>query len=111
MRRRPSFSVMVLNAAAFSTVAFLLLPIPIIILSSFNSSQYLAFPPSGFSMQWYRRLLERPEWARSFATSVSVASLCTVISIALGVPAALALVRGRFPAKEVAYALILSPMI
>jgi putative spermidine/putrescine transport system permease protein len=90
---------------------FLLLPIAIIIPSSFNASQYIAFPPSGLSLQWYQRLVERPEWGRAFATSVSVASLCTLITVGLGVPAALALVRGRFPAKELAYGLILSPMI
>jgi len=92
-------------------ILFLLIPIGIIIPLSFSSAQYLQFPPPSFSLQWYQRFFGRPEWIASLWLSVRVAALSTVFTVALGVLAAVALVRGRFAGKTAVYAVILSPMI
>ncbi|MDO8474828.1 MAG: ABC transporter permease [Candidatus Rokubacteria bacterium] len=89
---------------------FLLLPIIVIIPISFSSAQYLTFPPPGYSLQWYRRLLDRPEWGRALWVSFRVASLATLASMTLGTLSAFALVRGRFSGKTALYAAILAPM-
>lgn len=103
--------VVALNSLVLAAVLFLVVPILVIVPISFSSAQYLTFPPPGFSLQWYQQLVERPEWIRALWMSLRVACLCAVLSLGLGIAAALALVRGRIPGKPAIYAFILSPMI
>ena len=36
---------------------FLLAPILVVIVTSFSADQFMQFPPSGWSLRWYARLL------------------------------------------------------
>jgi putative spermidine/putrescine transport system permease protein len=108
---RPSWKRVALGVLVGCVLMFLIIPIAIIIPLSFGSAQYLQFPPPGFSLQWYHRFFGRPEWMASLWLSVRVAVMSTVMTVALGLGASIALVRGRFPGKTVVYAIILSPMI
>ena len=36
---------------------FLLAPVIVVIITSFGSQAYLAFPPHGFSLEWYLSLI------------------------------------------------------
>jgi len=100
-----------LRAAALLILAFLLLPIVIIVMLSFSSGRYLQFPPPGLSLQWYERFFRDPQWMMSLWLSVRVSLMCTALSVALGVLASIVLVRKRFPGKTAVYVLILSPLI
>lgn len=91
--------------------AFLLLPIVFIVLLSFGSSQWLVFPPPGWTLKWYGQFFSNAEWMQSALTSLKVALLTTVCSVALGLPTAFALVRGKFPGREMLYGLFTLPMI
>ena len=62
-------------------------------------------------MQWYTKMLVDPQWSRGFVNSLQVAVLTALLSTVLGTLAALGIVRGRFPGKGLANALILSPLI
>jgi putative spermidine/putrescine transport system permease protein len=103
---RVAFACLILVAACF-----LLLPILVIVPISFTSAQYLAFPPPGFSLQWYEELLTRPEWSRALWVSLRVGTLSAALSLILGIAAAIALTRTRFRGKTLVYFLILSPTI
>jgi putative spermidine/putrescine transport system permease protein len=100
-----------LYTCAALVLLFLILPILIIVPISFSADQYLRFPPSGFSLEWYRRFFGRPEWLDSLWLSTEVALMSTAMTLVVGVPGAMALVRGRFPGKGLVYALLLSPMV
>ncbi|VXC35529.1 Polyamine ABC transporter permease [Pseudomonas sp. 8Z] len=91
--------------------AFLLLPIVFIVLLSFGSSQWLVFPPPGWTLKWYGQFFANPEWMDSALASLKVAVLTTLCAVALGLPCAFALVRGKFPGREALYALFTLPMI
>ncbi|MDP9940242.1 ABC transporter permease [Ectopseudomonas alcaliphila] len=91
--------------------AFLLLPVVFIVLLSFGSSQWLVFPPPGWTLKWYEQFFANVEWMESAYTSLKVALLTTLCAVALGLPSAFALVRGRFPGRELLYALFTLPMI
>lgn len=91
--------------------AFLLLPIVFIVLLSFGSSQWLVFPPPGWTLKWYGQFFANAEWMQSALTSLKVALLTTICSVALGLPTAFALVRGKFPGREMLYGLFTLPMI
>ncbi|KEZ73940.1 polyamine ABC transporter permease, partial [Pseudomonas syringae pv. syringae FF5] len=40
---------------------FLLLPILFIVLLSFGSSQWLVFPPPGWTLKWYQQFFSNPD--------------------------------------------------
>jgi putative spermidine/putrescine transport system permease protein len=82
---------------------FLLLPIVFIVLLSFGSSQWLVFPPPGWTLKWYGQFFSNPDWMNAAAASLKVAVLTTICAVALGLPTAFALVRGRFPGREMLY--------
>ena len=83
----------------------------VVIPMSFTGAKILSWPPEGFSFQWYAKMLEDPQWSRGFTNSVQVAILTAILATVLGTLAALGIVRGRFPGKGLANALILSPLI
>lgn len=90
---------------------FLILPIIFIAALSFGSSQWLIFPPPGWTLRWYGDLLADPRWLQSAFTSLKIAVIVTVLSVALGFLAALGLNRSRFFGREALRALFLTPMI
>ena len=94
-----------------AVLVFLLAPVAIILIVSFSGADYLRFPPPFLSLRWYERFLGAPGWRQAIGVSIQVATLTMVFATALGLPAALALVRGRFRGKGAIYAFLLSPMI
>jgi putative spermidine/putrescine transport system permease protein len=100
-----------LLALGAATVVFLVGPMLVVIPMSFTGAQILSWPPEGFSTQWYAKMLDDPQWSRGFVNSMEVATLTAILATVLGTLAALGIVRGRFPGKGLANALILSPLI
>ena len=90
---------------------FLLAPIALIIPVSFTNSLYLRFPPSGFSLQWYRELIDGAYWTSATWLSLRVAPVSMILAVILGTMAAIALARGRFRFKNAGFMFILSPLI
>ena len=80
-------------------------------LLSFGSSQWLVFPPPGWTLKWYGQFFSNADWMNAAMASLKVAVLTTVFAVALGLPTAFALVRGRFPGRELLYGLFTLPMI
>lgn len=94
-----------------ATVVFLALPIVSLILMSFSSSEYITFPPVGFSLKWYGRILEMPGLADSLILSLQLAALATVAAVLLGIAAALGLARARFRGRNAVVAGLMSPLV
>ncbi|MBS1850660.1 MAG: ABC transporter permease [Acidobacteria bacterium] len=96
---------------ALAVFAFLYLPIVTLIVYSFNGEGVGGFPPRHLTLQWYRILFaDDAIWAAVF-NSLQVALAAMVISLALGIPAALALDRANFPGKGLFRRLVLLPLI
>lgn len=93
------------------TAAFLLLPILFIAALSFGSSQWLIFPPPGWTLRWYAELFSDPQWLESAWTSFRIATIVTVLSVLLGLVTSFGLVRGKFLFRDALKALFLTPMI
>jgi putative spermidine/putrescine transport system permease protein len=93
------------------TSAFLILPIFFIAALSFGSSQWLIFPPPGWTLKWYAMFFADQRWLEAAGTSFSIAAIVTVLSVLIGLVASFGLVRGRFIGKEGLRALFLTPMI
>ncbi|WP_029004422.1 ABC transporter permease [Azorhizobium doebereinerae] len=92
-------------------LGFVLLPLVVIVWVSFFENRILSFPPTGYSLSWYVRAWEQEAFRNGFLTSVETALCAVAISLALGVPASLALVRYRFPGRDAIQTLLLAPMI
>jgi spermidine/putrescine transport system permease protein len=69
------------------------------------------FPPRDFTLNWYRLLFADEAIWTSVANSVMVALAAMAISLAFGIPAALALDRANFPGKALFRRLVLLPLI
>ena len=96
---------------AFFVFAFLYLPILVLIVYSFNGQGVGGFPPRNLTLDWYRMLFaDRAIWD-SVLNSLLVAFTAMLISLALGIPAALALDRAQFPGKALFRRLVLLPLI
>jgi spermidine/putrescine transport system permease protein len=91
-------------------VVFLYAPIVILAVFSFNDGD-VSFPLAGFTLDWYRRFFANPKILRSLERSAIVAGVSSLIAVALGVSAAIALVRRRFSGKSAVSALVFSPLV
>ncbi|NUS70558.1 MAG: ABC transporter permease, partial [Ensifer adhaerens] len=98
---------MFIRLIALSTLAFLVLPLVVVIGVSLTETKFLAFPPQGLTLSWYAVVLENPTYIRSFLTSAVLAALATLVAILVALPAAIAMARYAFPGKSALSALML----
>jgi spermidine/putrescine transport system permease protein len=108
-RTAPRAAWLLLHASA--VFAFLYLPIAVLILYSFNRQGVGGFPPHHLTLDWYRILFADAAIWDAVLNSLQVALAAMVISLALGIPAALALDRVQFPGKALFRRLVLLPLI
>ena len=92
-------------------LAFVLLPLAGVIWMSFFANQILSFPPTGYTLAWYARAFQTTEFQSGFIVSLQPSMIATALSLLLGIPASLVLVRCRFPGREAVSMLLMSPMI
>jgi spermidine/putrescine transport system permease protein len=90
---------------------FLYLPIGLLILFSFNDSVILVFPLKGFTLQWYRELLEADELLKSVYNSVLVGFASSLVATALGTMAAIGVTRFDFPGRGFFLAVSSMPLV
>jgi putative spermidine/putrescine transport system permease protein len=91
--------------------AFLLAPIVIVVLASFNAGAFLTFPPKGFSFRWYVVFFDNEVFRRAIVTSLWVATIATVISGCIGTAAAIYHVCYAGRAKEAVRLTLLAPLL
>ena len=91
--------------------AFLLLPLVIVVLASFNSGEFLTFPPEGFSLKWYVSFFNADAFVNSLFYSLRLAFLCTLVSTLLGTCIALYVVRHAGRWREHLRLFILLPLL
>jgi putrescine transport system permease protein len=92
-------------------MAFLYLPILLLIIYSFNASRMVTVW-GGFSTQWYVSLLSNKDLLNAAWVTVRVAFLSATVATVLGTLAAIALVRyGRFRGRTLFSGLIYAPIV
>ena len=107
-RRRPPLG---LSVATWAGVAFLHIPLALIILYAFSSEdKSYVFPPPGLTTQWFGVALERQDVWDAIALSVQVALWSTAIAVVLGTLAAGALARTKFFGREAISLLLILPI-
>lgn len=86
-------------------------PLTVPVMMSISDTPYMTFPPQGFTLRWYERVITHPEVQQSLWVSIRLAVTVAVGSLLLGIPCAIALVRYRLPLRGAILALVLSPLI
>lgn len=93
-------------------VAVLLLaPTLVVIPMSFNGNKSLAFPPDGFSWQWYANFFSNPDWTTSFTNSLIIALIVAVVATVVGTLAAFGVTRAAGRTGGLLRALLITPMV
>jgi putrescine transport system permease protein len=107
MRRPTWFNVV----AVALGLAFLYLPIAILVIYSFNASQ-LVTVWGGWSLRWYRGLLSDQALIDSALISLAIAVISASAATVLGILAALALARmGRFRGRTLFSGMVYAPLV
>jgi putative spermidine/putrescine transport system permease protein len=90
---------------------FLAAPIILIIISAFNQSPFMEFPPPGFTLRWFNKFFSRTDLMSGLWLSLEVAALVTLISAVIGTACALAIDRGKLPGSRHIASLVMMPLI
>lgn len=93
------------------TAILLLAPLVVVVGVSVSESQFIAFPPQGFTFRWYQQLLASDAYLHAAALSLRVAGLVTLSATLVGGAAAVALHRRLLPASEALATFFLSPLV
>ena len=80
---------------AFCALAFLYLPLLILIAFSFNANRFTVW--QGFSLRWYQAALHDPQLASGLANSLIIAAVASVLSTVIGTLAAYGMWRRAAP--------------
>ena len=91
-------------------ILFMLAPLAVVVLASFTDGGYVRFPPTAFGVRWYLEVFRNQDIMHGFLFSLEIALAVAAISGALGVAAALAMVRWSFPGKNGLLGLLTMPL-
>lgn len=72
---------------------FLMFPIVLVVLLSFNSGEFLAFPLEGFSLRWFESLFSNSRFLDATLYSVRIAAISTLVNGVIGTLAAIYVAR------------------
>ena len=101
---------------AFGTIVgvillFLVAPIVVVVATAFGTSPYPVFPPSGFTLKWFEKVLTTRDMLDAARLSALLGACTAVLATTIGTLSALALVRFRIRARPLVSSLLLSPII
>ena len=97
-------------------LVFLVVPVFVAVPMAFSSGRTLGFPPPGFSLQHFARLLSwegggPTPWPSAIFNSLSVGFVSAALAVALGTPAAVGLRRLRGAARGGLTLFFVLPMV
>lgn len=100
-------------AASLAVLGYIIMIVPIlfVVATAFTGGSTLQFPPEGLSLRWFEAVLNHSTFAGALVTSLQLALISTALALAVGVPATLAIHRGKIPGKGLVEGLFLSPLI
>lgn len=91
-------------------VAYILIPVLVTLVMSFNDAALIRFPITTWSLKWYADFLASPQWTEALGNSLIIATGTAAISTISGILAAWAFERYRLPFRDILYILIMLPL-
>jgi putative spermidine/putrescine transport system permease protein len=99
-----------LRLATSVILAFIYLPLLVLAIYAFNTSRTAAWPPAGFTLEWFGAAFGDPTVLAAFTTSIVVGLAAMVIALVLGTMVALAVQRFAFFGRETISLLVVLPI-
>ena len=96
------------NTLVGVAIAAIFVPLLLTIYLSVFDETLIVFPPKGYTLAWYPRII--PEFGKALRTSALTAVTATCLSLLIGVPAGIGLSRHRFRGREAVTTLLLAPL-
>lgn len=90
---------------------FMLAPILIVIINSFNASAFNVWPPQDFTLDWYRKVLNDEGFQKGMLNSMIIGMVSTTVVLLLGLPIAWALTRFKAKGFAAVRLAIFSPLV
>jgi putative spermidine/putrescine transport system permease protein len=88
---------------------YILVPLVVLFPVSFSSADVLIFPPPGYSLRWFEKILGNPEWVAAAFTSLRIGAATCALSLLLATLTVLGFGR-HFRFQAAAEAIVLSPL-
>ncbi len=101
----------VLSSFAALVYVLILAPIVVVVMLAFSADNFILFPPSGYSLRWFSQLASNGPLLAALWLSVRIAAVVTLLSLVVGVPAALALAKGRFAGRDALANFFVAPLL
>src|SRR6218665_853224 len=92
-------------------LAFVLLPVVVVTIASFNEKAIIAFPPQSYSLVWFERVFSYPDFREGFKASLVVTGWSSFLALVIGTCLSIAAKRLEFPGKPTLLALLHSPLV
>ena len=90
--------------------AFIYVPLTLVVINSFNKNTSFAWPPTGFTTQWWQKAAVNEGVRDAIFRSLSTAFVATAIALLLGSLAAAAISRYEFFGRDVISLLFVLPI-
>ncbi|HLM10076.1 MAG TPA: ABC transporter permease, partial [Thermoleophilaceae bacterium] len=103
-------SAILLRVAVAVGLAFIYIPLVVLAIYAFNSSNILEWPPPGLTLDWFPKAIEEERAREAFVTSIKAGVVAASIALVLGTLASLAVARHRFFGRETISFLVILPI-
>ncbi len=111
MNRQLSFGRLTLGASVMLILAFLMVPVIIVVPLSFSDARFLTFPPPGYSLRWYHAFFDNPEWIAAARTTFIASTSAALLATPLGVMAAYGIQNGSHWSMRYLRTLLMLPLM
>ncbi|MCS0494313.1 ABC transporter permease [Ancylobacter sp. MQZ15Z-1] len=92
-------------------LVYMTLPTIVVLMTSVNPTEILAFPPEGISFQWYQKAVTYPDFQTAFWNGIVVTSFASTLALIVGSTFAWLVNRYEFAGRGVLEAVLWSPLI
>ncbi len=91
-------------------MAFIYVPLAVVVINSFNTSLTFAWPPTGFTTEWWTKAIDNEGVRSALGTSIVTATLATLFALVLGTLVAVALSGQPFFGRNSISLLVVLPI-
>lgn len=100
----------ILGIVSAAVLAFIYVPLVVVVVNSFNSSKVFSWPPTSFTLEWWQKAATNEGVRSALVTSIKAATGAMIIAILLGVMISFAVSRFRFFGRETISFVVILPI-
>lgn len=91
-------------------LAFIYVPLSVVVINSFNSSRTFSWPPTSFTTEWWSKAISNTGVRKALSWSLAAGFSATFIALLLGTSLAFAVSRYNFFGKDIISLLVILPI-